>query len=308
MDNFVPKRTKYQNLTKEENQAIFDLKSNPDIVIKKADKGSSIVIQNTQDYVDACLEHLNDDTFYERQDENHTDSYREIIEKTLVTMRDDGEITETTFNFLNTPKVRTARFYTLPKIHKQLFKPPGRPIVSANQSPTERISQFVDHFLNPIMKKGKSHIKDTFDFIRKVEKIPPLKKGAFLVTLDVKALYPSIPQGSGLFAVCKALKKYRPKPGIKPSNQSIITLLRHVLELNNFVFNGGMYKQIKGTAMGTKCAPAFANIFMNEFEEKYVYTQRVKPVCWFRFIDDIFCVFDCTREVVIAKVCIQKRF
>ena len=41
----------------------------------------------------------------------------------------------------NSPK--PGRFYTIPKVHKQGH--PGRPIVSSNSHPKERISQFVDH-------------------------------------------------------------------------------------------------------------------------------------------------------------------
>ncbi len=121
-----------------------------------------------------------------------------------------------------------------------------------------------------------------------------------MVTLDVKAIYPNIPQGAGIFSVSKALRKHRPKPGTKPSNRSIIRLLSHVLQMNNFVFNGKMFRQIKGTAMGTKCAPAFANIYMNDIEEKYVYnnTHGTKPLIWLRFIDNIFCVFTCSKEEV----------
>ena len=302
LDKVVPKKTKFQNLTREENRAIFELKSNPDIVIKKADKGSAIVIQNTQDYVDECKSQLNDTEFYELQHVDHTELYRKEIEDTLLYMKNSNEISEATFNYLNTPRVRIARFYTLPKIHKRLVRPPGRPIVSANQSPTERISQFVDHFLNPIMKLGKSFIKDTPDFLRKLEKCPALPRGAYLVTLDVQALYPSIPQGAGIWAVSNALKKYRTNPNAQPSNGSIIKLLNHVLTKNNFVFNGEMYHQIKGTAMGTKCAPAFANIYMNQVEEKYVYTHTTKPLIWLRFIDDIFCVFTCSKPEIEAFV------
>ncbi len=72
--------------------------------------------------------------------------------------------------------------------------------------------------------------------------------------------------------------------------------------MNNFVFNGKMFRQIKGTAMGTKCAPAFANIYMNRLEEKYVYTHRIQPLVWYRFIDDIFSVFTCTRQEVESFV------
>ncbi len=148
------------------------------------------------------------------------------------------------------------------------------------------------------MKLGRSFIKDTPDFLRKLENAPPLPEGALLVTLDVKALYPSIPQVMGLYAVGRALKKHRPNRLAQPSNSRICKLLQHVLEMNNFVFNGKMFRQVRGTAMGTKCAPAFANIYMNRIEEKYVYTNRIQPLIWYRFIDDIFSVFTCSREEV----------
>ena len=35
---------------------------------------------------------------------------------------------------------------------------------------------------------------------------------------------------------------------------------------NVFEFNGTFKKHISGTGIGTKCAPSYAYIFMNEFE------------------------------------------
>ena len=40
----------------------------------------------------------------------------------------------------------------LPKIHKSLVEVPGRPVVSISGTPTERISEFVDYHINPIVK------------------------------------------------------------------------------------------------------------------------------------------------------------
>ena len=59
----------------------------------------------------------------------------------------------------------------LPKIHKTIHQPPIRPIVSANQSPTERISEFVDFFLKLKIPHLKSFIKDTTDFLTKISTI-----------------------------------------------------------------------------------------------------------------------------------------
>ena len=44
---------------------------------------------------------------------------------------------------------KAGRFYILPKIHKA--GNPGRPIVSANGHPNEKISEFVSFHLNPLV-------------------------------------------------------------------------------------------------------------------------------------------------------------
>ena len=41
-----------------------------------------------------------------------------------------------------------------------------------------------------------------------------------------------------------------------------------VLTMNNFEFNGEHYLQVGGSAMGTRLAPSYANLFM-DFEDKF---------------------------------------
>ena len=43
--------------------------------------------------------------------------------------------------------------------------------------------------------------------------------------------------------------------------------------------------------MGTRVVPTLANLFMGYFEEKHVYTYRLQPLLWTRFIDDIFLIW-----------------
>ena len=64
------------------------------------------------------------------------------------------------------------------------------------------------------------------------------------------------------------------KPGI--SIKVILTFLKFILTLNSFVFNGINYLQKKGCAMGNKCAPSYANIFMGWFEEKFIFSTSDK--------------------------------
>ena len=64
--------------------------------------------------------------------------------------------------------------------------------------PTEKISEFLDHHLKPLMKQGESYIKDTGDFLEKLKRVEGIPKGAILVTADVVGFYPSIPHDGGL--------------------------------------------------------------------------------------------------------------
>ena len=69
-----------------------------------------------------------------------------------------------------------------------------------------------------------------------------------------------------------------------------------VLKNNLFEFDSKFYKQISGTAIGTKFAPPYACIFMDHIETKLLKTQDIKP--WFckRFVDDIFFIWTESEE------------
>ncbi|KAK3519623.1 hypothetical protein QTP86_017547, partial [Hemibagrus guttatus] len=49
--------------------------------------------------------------------------------------------------------------------------------------------------------------------------------------------------------------------------------------------------QVKGTAMGKRFAPSYANIFMAKWEEEALSAWPIKPLHYFRFLDDIWGVW-----------------
>ncbi len=289
-----PMSPKHHNLSLKEKQALKTVAANRDITIKRADKGSAVVVMNTNDYINECTKQLSNPKFYGEVAIDLTETHRKMVNKKVLQLFNDEQISEHCKEYLcHEPQehARTPLFYTLPKIHKGITPfPPGRPIVSGNDSPTERISEFVDFFLQPCVPNIKSYIKDTTDFINKIEALGPIPPNSHLVTLDVSSLYTNIPSDEGREATQLFLQKHRTHPG-NPSNSSLDDLLKLVLTKNNFDFNNRHYLQISGTAMGTKVAPSFANVFMSEFEEKFVYPHPIKPIVWFRFIDDIFAIF-----------------
>jgi hypothetical protein len=115
-----------------------------------------------------------------------------------------------------------------------------------------------------------------------------VEKENLLVTADVSSLYPSIPTTAGLRALRSALDS---RPRQVPPTEAIIRLAELVLNCNHFTFNGRYYTQTSGTAMGTRFAPNYAIVFMDEFERGLLEAADLKPTCWFRYIDDIFFVW-----------------
>ena len=174
--------------------------------------------------------------------------------------------------------------YLLPKIHKRLYDVPGRPVISNCGTLTE----FLDHHLKPVMQEGDSYIKDTGDVFNKIKNINAIPENAILVTADVVGLYPSIPHQAGLEALREALDKRKTH---KVLTSKLIKMAEFVLKNNCFQFLDKVYQQISATAIGTKFAPPYACIFMDQVESKFLQTKKFQPLVWFRYIDDMFFIW-----------------
>ena len=150
------------------------------------------------------------------------------------------------------------------------------------------ISRFVDHHLQLLVSEIPSYVKDTNDFINKIDNFP-VPPNIILVTMDVKSVYTSIPNNEEIVCV---KKKYDHYPNKTISTKINATFLALISTLKNFIFNSKFYLQIKSCAIGTICAPSYANIFMSEFEENHMYLLiKNKSAIHLRYIDDIFMVW-----------------
>jgi peptide-methionine (R)-S-oxide reductase len=82
----------------------------------------------------------------------------------------------------------------------------------------------------------------------------------------------------------------------------IYQLTKLVLENNIIEFNGELYLQLVGCAMGSKMSPNYANVFMHHFEKTYLPQAPVQPYLWKRYIDDIFAIFVCSDQEIQAFI------
>ena len=126
-----------------------------------------------------------------------------------------------------------------------------------------------------------------------MKKLGKLSGNITLVTADVVALYPSIPHEDGLETLRERLIK---SEDLKLPVNDIVKMAEFVLKNNIFEFNGKVKKQVAGTAIGTKFAPPYACIYMDEIETEFLKTQELQPLVWFRYIDDIFFVWNHSED------------
>ena len=119
------------------------------IVIKKADKGSCVVIWDRDDYLAEAERQLKDENVYRNVNFNE-----KLIE----------DLTE----YSN-------------KIFKDIV--PGQPVISNCGTPTEEASEFLDSQLKPIMQRSWSYIKDSGDFIDKIKGIRNIPENALQLQL-----------------------------------------------------------------------------------------------------------------------------
>ena len=70
-------------------------------------------------------------------------------------------------------------------------------------------------------------------------------------------------------------------------------LLRAALSNNYFLFDGSIYQQIDGVAMGSPLGPSLANAFLAHYEQIWLNDcpDEFKPVYYKRYVDDIFVLF-----------------
>ena len=147
---------------------------------------------------------------------------------------------------------------------------------------TTKILKYIDHVLQPHVKELRSYVKSSTDFKRKINNLERVFENSTLQTMDTHPLYTNIPNNEGIIAVETTLKR-------KIIAGRIITTFFHFLTLNNFLFNCQIYLQFKGWAMGTKCAPNYANIFMDIFEKKFIYPLGNNMTrLYLQFTSDVF--------------------
>ena len=128
-----------------EPQAVLNHKRNIEVVIREAVNGSAMVAMSRVRYIAEANRQLSDTDVCQQFSSDVVFDVIEEVKDILSRLQKSGVITEDMAAYAAPVDSKPARFYILPKVHKTVC--PGRPIVSAVGSPTEGLSELVDHFI-----------------------------------------------------------------------------------------------------------------------------------------------------------------
>ena len=159
---------------------------------KGADKGSPVVVWDRSNYLkeaNGATESLKTYKEIIITQKDHVELVGKSNIKLFLNLRTKTVITErmktTILGSILKKVTNLGKLYLLPKIHKDLCKVTGQPVIYKYGTPTEKVSEFLDHHLDRIMKQGENHKKDTGNFSAKLNAAGEFLKESIFVTAGI---------------------------------------------------------------------------------------------------------------------------
>ena len=264
---------------------VENLSKNNNIVVMKQDKGRGVVILDRTRYTEKCYNIINTNQFV-KLDNDPTKTIESKVQRTLRKIKD--KMTESEYKKLYPTGSRPGQFYGTAKIHK--LKPGQgvddltlRPIISNLGTATYETAKYLTALLTPL-SKSENTILNTADFIKRIRK-KTIPNGFKMVSFDVKNLFTNVPLDKTIEIILKKVydEKVIKTTIHKPIMKELLYLCtKHV----HFMFNGEIYIQCDGVAMGSPLGPLLANIFMIALEEQTLPLLKKDIANWKRYVDD----------------------
>ena len=267
-------------LTPELKQAAKDLRDNQNIVIRKADKSSTFVILDKEEYMNKISSILGDVGKFKKITRNPTTDLKTRLNRTI---RAVNKIPDAPKIPLIEGDYRPGYAYGNVKTHKRNF--PLRPIISQIPSVTYRLAKRLNDLITPFTPANHS-LKSSQEFIDILKASRPSN---IIASMDVESLFTNVPVDATINMICDRLYRADTAPFPIPE-ASLRTLLNACTkEVPFYGPDGNMYVQTDGVAMGSPLGVLFANFYMGTIEENiFSSAPHLKPAIYTRYIDDIF--------------------
>ena len=159
-----------------------------------------------------------------------------------------------------------------------------RPILSATHTYNYALAKWLDEKLKPL-SCNQYKVTDTFEFVNEVQSLE-MNRGDILVCYDATSLFTNVPLDETIQNLAdKALNDdwFNKTHELNLSRDQLIELLNAATKNQLFQFNGNLYEQTDGVAMGSPLGPLLANVFMCSIEDKLDQDGKL-PSCYRRYL------------------------
>ena len=275
------------NPTKSETKAKHDLRNDESIVVLPADKGKCLVVMDKQEYIQKMEDKLKDQTTYKPINGDPSEELKANLCSLIDEIREKGELPKDSLYYkLRPTRTLIPRMYGQPKIHKENY--PMREIVDGTGGVTKDIDKYISSIIKTYTGKSEHYVKNSAHFANMIKDLR-VEEDEVLVSFDVVALYPSVPQNEAIDLVHEKMVN---DPDLHKkttmSAESITSLFKMCVQITYFVFNKKLYMQVNGLAIGASTSGFAAEIFMERLETKALNTFFNPPSIWKRYVDDTF--------------------
>ena len=278
-------------------KAIEELRNRDDIVVTKPDKGSGVVVMDKSEYLRLLSEaSINDTSKFRPVDTQRPKTRGRPVKYYHPLLQLEKQIGAVISKVLPKPIAdsirpkgsRLAHLYGLPKTHKEQLA--MRPILSATHTYNYALAKWLDEKLKPL-SCNQYTVTDTFEFVNEVQSLE-IKRGDILVSYDVTSLFTNVPLDETIQILAdKAFNDdwFNKTHELNLSRDQLIELLNAATKNQLFQFNGNLYEQTDGVAMGSPLGPLLANVFMCSIEDKLDQDGKL-PSYYRRYVDDTFTI------------------
>ena len=278
--------------------AAKELRNDPNIVVRKADKANIYVILDKNEYKQKLDSILRDESKFTKIKKNPTSSIKVKANKLIARA-----------NFRKKEKVlkpiigefKPGYLYGNVKTHKN--GNPLRPIISQIPTATYDLAKQLNNIITPYLP-NKFMLNSTDEFLNILQTTNP---DGMIASLDVESLFTNVPIKETIEIICNAC--YNHETLLAPSFSKKI--MKELLELCTMEapfkhIDGSLYKQIDGVAMGSPLGVIFANFYMCNLENKVIEDNKDLIKTYARYVDDCYLVIENSEKLEKFKEEMEK--
>lgn len=281
-----------RNISYEQIRALSRFNRNTKVCVRQCDKNIGTVVVSCDWYFTEAFRHLNDSKAYLRVDTALATQLADLALREIA--MHTRQLPERELEFITQHKEyrhwSIPVFYLLVKLHKQPVV--GRPIIAWHSYNLGPASVWLDASLQPLLAMEASVLPDIYSLVSDLEHNKPNTHGAWFLTADAASLYTRMEHNVMLEALSWFLHRHTKLGNFEQYRIAIAIHVLTVLLAHGFLqFNGEVFKQLTGIAMGTPAGPSVANVTLLRWLDLALQTQFGELIIFLRrFIDDLFLI------------------